>query len=119
VRLRPSGLWAIEIKRRGDRLWLGAFETPKLAARVFDMVVWRLDGPRGLLNFHEVESHNEEDRAIRREYNDEDRAIRREYMQMGVRQSDRRPWRCTEPRTRSTSRWSWSTTCSWLRNKPP
>jgi hypothetical protein len=72
----PLWRWAIEIKRCGDRIWLSAFETPKLAARVFDMVVWRLDDPRGLLNFPEVESRNE------------DRAIRREYIWMDVRQSD-------------------------------
>jgi hypothetical protein len=63
----------------------------ELTARVFDTLVWQLDGPRGPLNFLEVQSHEEVEvlapsfEVVRR---DKDPAVRREYMRMAVHQSD-------------------------------
>jgi hypothetical protein len=59
VRIRPSGRWAAEITHVGDCPCLDTFETVELAARAFDATVWRMDGPRGPLNFLEMESCKE------------------------------------------------------------
>jgi hypothetical protein len=41
------------------RLSLGTFQKSELAAHAFDALVWWLDGRSGLLNFPEVENHEE------------------------------------------------------------
>jgi hypothetical protein len=52
--MRPSGRWAVEIKRPREQLWPGTFNTSELAAREYDAHgVWQLDDPRGPLNFRE------------------------------------------------------------------
>jgi hypothetical protein len=59
----------------------------ELAARAFNAIVWRLDGP---LNFPEVERREEAKFHTPPFYVvhcDEDRAVHREYMWMAVRQS--------------------------------
>jgi hypothetical protein len=50
VRLHPSNRWAAEITRSGEHFWLGTFESAELAARTYDIMVWRFDGAAGLRN---------------------------------------------------------------------
>nr|XP_051190213.1 uncharacterized protein LOC127303530 [Lolium perenne] len=56
ARLRPSDRWAAEITRDGQRFWLGTFESADLAARAYDVMVWRFDGAVGPLNFFDIDS---------------------------------------------------------------
>lgn len=53
VRFR-SGRYAAEITCKGDRLWLGTFKTPELAARAYDAVAWMYGRSRSDLNFPEI-----------------------------------------------------------------
>ena len=56
VQLWPSGCWSAEITHNSVRWWMGTFDTPELAARAFDVAVWRFGRPRAELNFRGVES---------------------------------------------------------------
>ncbi|MCD7470260.1 hypothetical protein HAX54_009984 [Datura stramonium] len=50
---RPFGMFAAEIRDllRKDRLWLGRYDTPEEAARVYDEAIMKLRGPKAKTNF--------------------------------------------------------------------
>ena len=54
VRLRSSGLCAIEITSGGHRIWLGTFDSLYLAARAYYAAVWRFSRPKSELNFSDM-----------------------------------------------------------------
>jgi hypothetical protein len=91
VRLRPSGRWASEITRGGERFWLRTFESAELAARAYDVMVWRYDGGAGPWNFFDVDNLAAAEfvappfSVVTRA---EERAVRREYMRMSIRNRD-------------------------------
>jgi hypothetical protein len=55
----PSGHWGGGDNKPGEWLWLGTFKKLELGTRVYDTVVWQLDGSHGPLNFPKVKIHEE------------------------------------------------------------
>nr|XP_051221576.1 ethylene-responsive transcription factor ERF110-like [Lolium perenne] len=91
MRLRPSGRWAAEIMRGGERFWLGTFESAELAAGAYDVMVWRFDGVAGPRNFFDVDNLAAAE-FVAPAFNvitrTEERAVRRKYMWMSIRNRD-------------------------------
>nr|XP_051208826.1 uncharacterized protein LOC127326038 [Lolium perenne] len=91
VQLRLSSRWGTEITRGGERFWLGTFDLAELAARAYDVMVWRYDGGAGPRNFFDVDNLAAAEfvappfSVVTRA---EERAVRREYMRMSIQNRD-------------------------------